>query len=129
MHSIVRREQTLDLFNRSIVIDLDDTISLADKSIHDVYEKYMSAEPNLPIIEGMRKLHKEGWYITIHTARHMLTCYNDPDEAFARLGQLTADWLDAYKVPFDQLIFGKPYGVAYIDDKAMSLHEFITFSA
>jgi capsule biosynthesis phosphatase len=128
MHSIVRREQTLDLFNRSIVIDLDDTISLADNSIHDVYEKYMSAEPNLSIIEGMRRLHKEGWYITIHTARHMKTCYNDPDEAFARLGQMTADWLDAHKVPFDQLVFGKPYGVYYIDDKAMHLYEFITFS-
>ena len=128
MHSIVRREQTLDLFNKSIVIDLDDTISLADKSIQDVYEKYMSADVNLPIVAGMKRLHNQGWYITIHTARHMLTCYNDPDEAYARLGQLTVDWLDAHKIPFDQLIFGKPYGVAYIDDKAMSLHEFITFS-
>ena len=128
MHSIVRRPQTLDLFSKSIVIDLDDTICVSDKSIQDIYEKYISAEPKLDIIQGMRRIHSEGWYITIHTARHMLSCYNDPDEAFARLGKITADWLDADKVPFDQLIFGKPYGMAYIDDKAMSLHEFITFS-
>jgi capsule biosynthesis phosphatase len=129
MRSIVRRPQTLDLFSMSIVIDLDDTICVSDKSTQDVYEKYISAEPKLDIIEGMKRIHNEGWYITIHTARHMLTCYNDPDKAFALLGQLTEDWLDKYNVPFDQLIFGKPYGMAYIDDKAMSLDEFIKFSS
>jgi len=129
MRSIVRREQTPELFEKSIVIDLDDTICLADMMIQDVYEKYMSARVNEPLVAGLKRLHKEGWYITIHTARHMKTCFNDADEAFARLGQFTADWLDAHKIPFDQLIFGKPYGVFYIDDKAMSLHEFYTFSA
>jgi capsule biosynthesis phosphatase len=129
MPSIVRREQTLDLFEKSFVIDLDDTICFPDKNTQDVYEKYMSAEVNNHVIEGLRRLHKEGWYITIHTARHMKTCFNDADEAFARLGQFTADWLDAHKIPFDQLIFGKPYGRFYVDDKAMSIDEFYTFSA
>jgi len=129
MRSIVRRSQTLKLYHRSLVVDLDDTICRSDKLILDALEKYSAAAPIPEIINGLIKLHSEGWYITIHTARHMLTCYNDPDEAFALLGQLTEDWLDKYNVPFDQLIFGKPYGMAYIDDKAMSLDEFIKFSS
>ena len=125
MHSIVRRAQTADLYDKSLVFDLDDTLSFADISIEDSKTRYASTKPNTPLIEKLRECHKNGWYITILTARHMRSALNDVDICFNKLSQITVDWLDRHDIPFDQLVFGKPYGMWYIDDKAMTLDTFI----
>lgn len=124
MHYIVRRPQTADLYDRSLVFDLDDTLSFADVSIEDSKTRYGSAKPNLPMIEKLRECHKNGWYITILTARHMRSQLNDVGVCVTKLAHVTTDWLDRNEVPFDQLVFGKPYGMWYIDDKAMTLEGF-----
>ena len=124
MHCIVRRLQTADLYDKSIVFDLDDTLSFADISIEDSRTRYGSTVPNSLIVEKLRECHKNGWYITILTARHMRSALNDVDICFNKLGQITVDWLDRNHIPFDQLVFGKPYGMWYIDDKAMTLEGF-----
>jgi len=124
MHCIVRRPQTADLYDKSLVFDLDDTLSFADISIEDSRTRYGSTVPNSPIVEKLRECHKNGWYITILTARHMRSALNDVDICFNKLGQITVDWLDRNDIPFDQLMFGKPYGMWYIDDKAMTLEGF-----
>ena len=125
MHYIVRRAQTADLYDKSLVFDLDDTLSFADISIEDSKTRYGSTKPNTPLIEKLRECHKNGWYITILTARHMRSALNDVDICFNKLSQITVDWLDRNDIPFDQLVFGKPYGMWYIDDKAMTLDTFI----
>ena len=124
MHCIVRRPQTADLFDKSLVFDLDDTLSFADITISDSKTRYASTTPNTPIVEKLRECHKNGWYITILTARHMRSQLNDVETCFNKLSQITADWLDRNDIPFDQLVFGKPYGMWYIDDKAMTLEGF-----
>jgi hypothetical protein len=37
----------------------------------------------------------------------------------ARVGKITLDWLSKYEVPYDEIIFGKPWADVYIDDNAM----------
>ena len=125
MPSIVRRPQTAELFENSLVVDLDHTLCVGDLSIHSSVERYASAEPITETIEKLRNAHSKGWYITILTARHMRTTNNDVEYAFNKLGKITEDWLDRHNVPFDQLVFGKPYGMWYIDDKAMTLDTFV----
>ena len=125
MPSIVRREQTPDLFENSLVVDLDHTLCVGDLGIESSLIRYATAKPIQETISKLREAHKKGWYITILTARHMRSCNNDAEFAFNKLGQITADWLDQHNVPFDQLVFGKPYGMWYIDDKAMTLRTFI----
>lgn len=125
MHSIIRRPQTADLFEYSLVVDLDHTLCVGDLGIESSLIRYATAKPILPTIERLREAHRKGWYITIFTARHMRSCNNDAEFAFNKLGQVTADWLDLNEVPFDQLVFGKPYGMWYIDDKAMTIETFL----
>lgn len=125
MHSIVRRVQTPELFEYSLVVDLDHTLCVGDLNIESSIIRYATAKPIMETIEKLREAHRRDWYITILTARHMRSCSNNAKYAFEKLGQVTEDWLDQHKVPFDQLVFGKPYGMWYIDDKAMTLDTFI----
>jgi len=40
------------------------------------------------------------------------------------VGDATRFWLEEHSVPYDQLIFGKPYGDVYVDDKAVNANDF-----
>jgi capsule biosynthesis phosphatase len=96
-----------------------------DLLIESSVVRYASATPIPATINKLREARDKGWYITILTARHMRTSGNDVEHAFNKLSKITEDWLDRNDVPFDQLVFGKPYGVWYIDDKAMTLETFV----
>ena len=55
----------------------------------------------------------------------MLTHDGDINKIINDVGKITTDWLDKYEVPYDEIVWGKPYGVYYIDDKAMTPEEFV----
>lgn len=38
----------------------------------------------------------------------------------ANVGKQTIQWLDQHSIPYDEIVFGKPYGQVYIDDLAIS---------
>lgn len=108
--------------HRTYVFDLDHTICVPQK-FDDTERRYAQAEPIPHMIEYVRKLHNLGNTIIIHTARRMLTHRGDLRKIEADVGQVTRDWLKDNDVPYDQLIFGKPYGDVYVDDKAMRPEE------
>lgn len=101
-----------------IVIDLDDTICRPNHQFADVNRKYAEAEPIAAALIWLRKRHEAGDYIIIHTARRMLTAKGDARLAEELVGDVTRSWLKRHGVPHHELIFGKPYGDIYIDDKA-----------
>lgn len=105
------------------VFDLDHTLCIP-KKFDDTERRYAQAEPIPHMIEYVRKLHHRGDTIIIHTARRMLTHRGDLSKIEADVGQVTRDWLTDNNVPYDQLIFGKPYGDYYIDDKAINTDDF-----
>jgi capsule biosynthesis phosphatase len=104
---------------KTYVFDLDHTICIPQLQFPDTYRRYRLAAPILQMIEYMQDLHWRGERIVIHTARRMLTHKGDLEKIEADVGQVTRDWLDVHNVPYDELIFGKPYGDFYIDDKAL----------
>lgn len=107
--------------HRSIVFDLDDTICSPIHTGATTEEKYGNALPNEHVIEGMRKLAKAGYHITIASSRRMLTHNGDIEKILEDVGDLTECWLKSHDVPYDELIFGKPYSSTYyVDDKAMT---------
>jgi len=109
----------------SIVIDIDDTILFTNHQYKDAKRKYGEAKPNKVVIDGMKKLHDQGYKIILHTARRMLTFNGDIDKIIADVGLITHEWLSQHDVPYDELIWGKPYSSTYyVDDKAMNLQEF-----
>lgn len=99
--------------------DLDDTICRPRHNAHNSHEKYAQADPNPEIIERVRAIHKSGHTVIIHTARRMLTHKGDLAKIENDVGEITRSWLFRHSVPYDQLIFGKPYADYYIDDKAV----------
>lgn len=109
----------------SIVIDIDDTLCYTKHGYTDAQTKYGEAMPNTIMIEGVRKLHAKGYKIILHTARRMLTFNGDIDKIIADVGDITTDWLERHEVPYDELVWGKPYSSTYyVDDKSMNLQEF-----
>lgn len=101
-----------------IVFDLDDTISTHRN------RDYENATPIMATIEKMRDLKKDGCEIVIYTARGQVSCNGDLALIEARNREQITKWLKKYDVPCDELIFGKPIGDLYVDDKAVSLADF-----
>ncbi|MFE6796950.1 5' nucleotidase, NT5C type [Paenibacillus chitinolyticus] len=99
-----------------IVLDLDGTICTLKKE----GESYADVTPLPGSVEALRRLKEEGHRIIIHTARHMKTCGGNVGEVLARVGSLTLDWLERYEIPYDEIVFGKPYGDVYVDDLALA---------
>ena len=95
----------------------------------DAKQKYGNALPNNKIINGMRILKRQGFHIILLTARRMLTHNGDIEKIIEDVGKITTDWLERYDVPYDELIWGKPYSSTYyVDDKAMNLEEFVKWT-
>lgn len=123
----MKKTQNLpDQFVSSWVFDLDHTICIPDDSYGNSIEKYKNAKPIGEVIEKIRKLSANGDYIIIHTARRMKTFENDIKLVREAVEALTRRWLNDQNVPFDELIFGKPYATNfYVDDKAMNVKDFL----
>lgn len=110
---------------KTFVFDLDKTICVPN-NYDDTDRRYGHAHPIMPMIELIRKLHHRGHRIIIHTARRMLTHRGDLQKIEADVGQVTREWLEFFQVPYDELIFGKPYGDYYIDDKAVNVDDILS---
>jgi capsule biosynthesis phosphatase len=95
--------------------DLDNTLV----SYPTEYGDYNSVEPKMQNIQLIRELHAAGHYIIIQTARRMKTHKGNIGAVIADIGKTTLETLTKFDIPFDELIFGKPYADVYIDDSAI----------
>lgn len=108
----------------TFVFDLDGTIcDEKEKGTH--FSEFASVKPKNEVVEKMRKLHDKGHKIIISTARHMGTTGGNVGLINARVAKLTIEWLDLHKVPYTEIYFGKPLGDFYIDDKNLSIKQFL----
>jgi len=114
---------------KSICFDLDDTICFPNHGEKDTYKKYGLAKPNDQVIAQIRRLKRDlGFHIVLLSARRMLTFGGNIDKIKADVEEITRSWLNEHDVPFDELVFGKPYVTTYyVDDKAMDLKQFDTW--
>jgi capsule biosynthesis phosphatase len=97
-----------------ICIDLDGVICQLRKS----NETYQHLVPVAGAIEKVNALKNEGHYIIIYTARRMKTHHANTAKVIADIGKVTLDWLEEYEIPYDEIMFGKPWADIYIDDNA-----------
>lgn len=96
---------------RTIVFDLDDTICFC----HD--RDWENAKPNIDLIRRINKLYNDGWFIHIHSARGQLSGVD--------YTEIVTKWLNENGVLYHKLQFGKPLAVLYVDDKAISVDDFM----
>jgi capsule biosynthesis phosphatase len=96
-----------------VCVDLDGTIcELASNG------DYASVRPQPGAQQALREMKRRGAYIIIYTARRMRTHRGDVAKVVEDVGDLTRAWLREHDIPYDELVFGKPYAHAYIDDLA-----------
>lgn len=99
-----------------ICFDLDNTLV----TYPTVPDDYTSVKPIPNMIALLQKMKKEGHTIIIHTARRMKTHNNNVGKVIQDIAATTMNTLAQFEIPYDELIFGKPYADMYIDDKAMN---------
>ena len=102
-----------------VVFDLDNTIFTYPTQ----YKDYSTVKPIQHIKNLMQLLKSKGHDIIIHTARKMITCNDNVGKVIKMVGQTTLESLDKFKIPYDELYFGKPWGDIYIDDKAFNTYD------
>ena len=102
----------------SFVFDIDDTIC------NNKNRDYENAEPFKDIIEKINYLYDNGAKITLYTSRGMVSCNGNIEKIVAKNKDVLERWLEKNNVKYSELMFGKPLGDMYIDDKAMSVREF-----
>jgi capsule biosynthesis phosphatase len=77
---------------------------------------YDAVEPFEGVVEFLQQLKAEGHYLILQTARHMRTCSANEGRVLAMGGKLLFDWLEKWKIPYDEVYFGKPHADIFIDD-------------
>ncbi|MBZ7959012.1 HAD-IIIC family phosphatase [Campylobacter molothri] len=108
---------------KTIIIDLDGTLTIDDDKVD-----YCDKNPNLALIETIKEYKKQGFKITIFTSRNMRTFNNDIEKIKTHTLPTIISWLDKHKIPYDDIIVGKPwcgFDGFYVDDKAIRPSEFI----
>lgn len=105
--------------NIKLVFDIDDTIC------NNKNRDYENAIPFKNVINKINKLHKQGAKIILYTSRGMVSCNGDLQKIIKKNKPILEKWLEKNKVQYDELIFGKPLGDMYIDDKAINVKDFI----
>jgi len=97
----------------NICVDMDGTI--CKNKVGD--QSYYEVEPMPGAVETLQFLKEKGYYIVIHTARGMGSFKSSEGKVIKNHAQKTAEWLQRWKVPFDELLFAKPHVDYFIDDK------------
>ena len=97
---------------KRFVFDLDNTL-VTFPTIEGDYNSVLPIEKTIKYVQNLKKL---GHYIIIYTARRMRTHNGNVDAVIKDIGKLTEKNLKKFNIPYDELIFGKPYAHFYIDD-------------
>lgn len=110
---------------KRLILDLDGTITVGSE------RDYRKAKPRKGIIEKINVYKRAGFTIVIHTARNM----NSLEGSIGKINVVTLpliiDWLECHKIPFDEIIVGKPWcGTEgfYVDDRSVRPSEFLEMS-
>lgn len=106
---------------KRLIVDLDGTLTQADSA------DYMSVSPRLDVIKKLCEYKSIGFEIVIATARNMRTFEGNIGKINIHTLPTITAWLDLHKIPYDEIIVGKPWCGSegfYIDDRAIRPSEF-----
>jgi capsule biosynthesis phosphatase len=124
---------TSDVQKETYVFDLDGTIcEIADPKTYgdarardDVLMIIGSVRPRKDVVDLINRLWGQGHDIVIHTARGMRSFSGDVSAIEHMYRRPTEEWLQKNRVCYNRLVFGKPSGDRYVDDKALTPEEFV----
>jgi capsule biosynthesis phosphatase len=104
--------------------DLDNTLVTRPNVIGD----YNTVLPIYVNIKFLRSLYNDGHKIIIYSARRMKTFKSNLNLVKKNIEKLTISQLKSFKIPYHQLVLGKPYAHFYIDDLSVNSYENLPFA-
>ena len=110
---------------KRIIIDLDDTICVTKNG------DYLNSEPKKEVISKLKEYQENDFEVVIYTSRNMRSFKGNIGLINVKTLPNIINWLDKNKVPYDEIIVGKPwpcFGGFYVDDKAIRPDEFVKLS-
>ena len=109
---IINFSRTFPFKSKRFVFDLDNTLVTFPRIKGD----YSTVLPISNTINFLKKLKSNGHYIIIYTARRMKTHNGNVEKVIEDIKKVTIEKLKEFNIPYDELVFGKPYAHYYIDD-------------
>lgn len=117
-------EQTQSL---TFVVDIDGTLC----PIKQKEKKYEDLIPYPAVLEKLREYRAAGARIILYTARNMNSYGGNLGLINANTAKILLKWLDQWEIPYDEIIYGKPWPGQmgfYVDDRAIRPDEFVKLS-
>lgn len=111
----------------SFILDVDGTIC----PIKGKNEKYEDLIPYENVVEKIKYYSDNGAKIVLHTARNMNSYDGNIGKINANTAKTLLNWLDKWKIPYDEIFYGKPWPGHkgfYVDDRTIRPDEFLTKS-
>lgn len=108
-----------------VVIDVDGTLT----SERAPNQSYADLSPQLSVVQRIRGLKEQGYWIVLYTSRNMRTYGGNIGSIMRHTAPVLAEWLERHEIPYDELHFGKPWcghDGFYVDDRAIRPREFVT---
>lgn len=111
----------------SFIFDIDGTIC----PIKGKDEKYEDLVPFPEMVEKIREYKKGGAKIILFTSRNMNTYKGNIGMINANTAKIILAWLDKWDIPYDEIIYGKPWPGHkgfYVDDRTIRPNEFLNMT-
>lgn len=110
---------------KRIIFDIDGTIC----PIKSAGEKYEDLVPDKAMMERIREYKEQGAEIVLFTSRNMNSYQGNIGLINANTAKVLLAWLDKWEIPYDEIIYGKPWPGHegfYVDDRAVRPDEFLS---
>lgn len=113
-----------DKYQLTFIIDIDGTIC----PIKRPDERYEDLVPFPGIVERIRFYREQGAKIVLQTSRNMNSYHSNIGLINAKTAPILLEWLKKWDIPFDEIIYGKPWpghNGFYVDDRTIRPDEFL----
>ncbi len=107
---------------KTLVVDIDGTLCSSSPGMD-----YSKSKPIEKVCDKLRLEHANGTYIILFTSRNMKSFKGNIGLINKYTAPVLNQWLISNNIPYDELYFGKPWGLelSYIDDKSLSIVDFL----
>ncbi|MBR6451875.1 MAG: capsular biosynthesis protein [Lachnospiraceae bacterium] len=111
----------------TFVFDIDGTLCPIKKP----EERYEDIVPYEAMVEKIREYKAQGAKIVLFTSRNMNSYNGNIGLINAYTAKVLLAWLDKWGIPYDEIIYGKPWPGHrgyYVDDRTVRPDEFLNHS-
>lgn len=110
----------------TLIFDVDGTLC----PIKRKDDEYSNLVPDKEMVKKLKEYNAEGAKIVLFSSRNMKTYNGNIGLINANTAVTMTEWLKKWEIPYDEIIFGKPWpghrGL-YIDDRAVRPDEFLKY--